>query len=84
MPISILEALAQLTSELEQTTIEAIILPFAIIWCRENPEYFKHTWPASQLVRRFINILTTKNSHNNKPKLQKTDNSYRNQEPVTS
>ena len=69
MPISILEALAQLTSELEQTTIEAIILPFAIVWCRKNPEYFKHTWPASQLVRRFINILTTQNSHNNKPKL---------------
>jgi Fe-S-cluster containining protein len=57
IPISILEALAQLTSELEQTTIEAIILPFAVVWCRENPEYFKHTWPASQLVRRFINIL---------------------------
>jgi hypothetical protein len=69
MPISILEALAQLTNELEQTTTEAIILPFAIIWYRENPEYFKHTWPASQLVRRFINILTTQNSHHHTPKL---------------
>lgn len=78
MPISILEALAQLTNELEQTTIEVIILPFAVIWSRENPEYFKHTWPASQLVRRFINIITTRNRHNNEPKPQKTDNSCRN------
>ena len=82
-PISILEALAQLTSELEGTTTEAIILPFALVWCRENPEYFKHTWPASQLLRRFINILTVQDRHNNKPKPQKTDNSYRNQGPLT-
>jgi len=81
MPISILEALAQLTSELEQTTIEAVILPFAVIWCRENPEYFKHTWPASQLVGRFINILTTRNRYNNEPKAQKTNNPCRNQKP---
>jgi len=78
MPISILEALAQLTSELEQTTIEAIILPFAVVWCRENPEYFKHTWPASQLVKGFINILTTRNRYNNEPKPHETDNSCRN------
>jgi len=78
MPISILEALAQLTSEFEHTTIEAIILPFAVIWCRENPEYFKHTWLAPQLVTRFINIITTRNSCNNEPEPQKTDNSCRN------
>lgn len=58
MPVSIFEALTQLTSELERTNTEVIILPFAIAWCRENPEYFKHTWPASELVRRFINVLT--------------------------
>ncbi|MHC4395146.1 MAG: YkgJ family cysteine cluster protein [Planctomycetota bacterium] len=77
MPISILTALAQLTSEIEQTTIEAIALPFAFVWCQENPEYSKHTWPASQLVRRFINILITQNRYNNKAELQKTDNSCR-------
>lgn len=63
MPISILNALACLTSELEQATNKAIILPFALIWCLDNPEYFKHTWPASYLVRRFINILTTQNRY---------------------
>lgn len=70
-PISVLEALAQLTGELEGTTPEAIILPFALVWCRENPEYFNHTWSASQLLRRFINILTVQNRHNNKVKPQK-------------
>ena len=83
MPISILNALAHLTSELEETTIEAIILPFVFAWCQENPKYFKHTWPASQLVRCFINILTTENRHKNKPKPQKTDNSCSDQKLLT-
>ncbi|MHC4113757.1 MAG: YkgJ family cysteine cluster protein [Planctomycetota bacterium] len=69
MPISIAEALAELTSELEQKPVETIILPFALAWYDKNYGYFKHIWPASQLVRRFINVLTTQNSHNNKPKL---------------
>lgn len=99
MPTSILEALAHLTSELEQTTIHTIMLPFAVFWCRENPEYFKHTWLASQLVRRFVNILTTKGRHKNKPIIntlpinnghknkltpQNTDNSCRNQERASA
>ena len=75
MPLSILDALAHLTGELEQTTIDVIILPFAFAWGHDNREYFQHTWPASELVRRFINILTTRNSrHNNNAKPQKTDN----------
>ena len=83
MPLSVLEALAQLTNELEGTTPEAIILPFALVWCRENPEYLKHSWPASQLLRRFINILTVQNRHNNKAAPQKTDTSYRDEGPLT-
>ncbi len=83
MPLSVLEALAQLTNEVEGTTPEAIILPFALVWCRENPEYLKHSWPASQLLRRFINILTVQNRHNNKADPQKTDTSYRNEGPLT-
>ena len=58
MPFSLLEALAQLTSEIEHRSIETIILPFALPWCYSNPEYARHTWPARQLVRHFINILT--------------------------
>lgn len=60
-PISIAEALAELTNELEQKPVETIILPFVLAWCDENYEYFEHTWPASELVGRFVEILNSQN-----------------------
>ena len=60
-PVSIAEALAELTSRLEQKPAEAILLPFVFAWCDENYEYFEHTWPASELVSRFIKIISSQN-----------------------
>ncbi len=57
-PISIIEALAKLTSELEQKPVETIMLPFVLSWYDRNYEYFEHTWPASELVGRFVEILS--------------------------
>lgn len=76
MPVSILEVLAHLTSELEQASVEAVMLPFALAWCDDNREYFQHTWPAPELVRRFINVLITRTDrHHNKATAEKIDNS---------
>ena len=60
-PISIAEALAELTGELEQKPVETIMLPFVLAWCDSNYEYFERTWPASELVERFVEILSRKN-----------------------
>lgn len=60
-PFSIAEALAELTSELEQKPVETIMLPFVFAWYDRNYGCFEHTWPASELVRRFVEILSSQN-----------------------
>jgi Fe-S-cluster containining protein len=65
MPVSILEALGQLSSELEQSDIEAVMLPLAFAWAEDNVERAERTWPAAAIVKRFVEILydmTAKNS----------------------
>ena len=57
MPVSILTALAQLTSELGYIPIKVIMLPLALAWCYDNPGYLGHSWPAPHLVEQFIDIL---------------------------
>ena len=57
MPFSVLECLGQLTAELEQSDVEAVILPLALPWAQENVERSKRTWPAVTVVKRFVEIL---------------------------
>ncbi len=57
MPVSILECLGQLTAELEQSDVEAVMLPLALPWARENIERSRRTWPAVTMVERFVDIL---------------------------
>ena len=57
MPVSVLEALGQLASDLEGTPIEAIMLPLALPWARENLERNQQTWPAVMMVERFVEII---------------------------
>ena len=57
MPVSVLDCLAQLTAELEQSNIEAVMLPLAIPWMQENIERGQRTWPAITMVERFVKIL---------------------------
>lgn len=56
-PVSVLECLGQLTAELEQSNIEAVMLPLAIPWTQENIERGERTWPAVTMVERFVEIL---------------------------
>jgi len=57
MPVSVLECLGQLTAELEQSDVEAIMLPLALPWAQENVERSRRTWPAVMVVERFVQIL---------------------------
>jgi len=57
MPVSVLQCLGQLTAELEQSNIEAVMLPLALPWAQENIERGKRTWPAVTMVERFVEIL---------------------------
>jgi Fe-S-cluster containining protein len=60
MPVSVLEALGQLTSELEQTEVGAIMLPLSFAWAQDNIERAKRKWPAAEMVKRFVEILKQK------------------------
>ena len=57
MPVSILECLGQLASELEQREVEAVVLPLALPWALKNHDRSGCTWPTAMMVERFIEIL---------------------------
>ena len=57
MPVSVLEAVGQLTAELENLDIEAIMLPLALPWAHTNIECSHRTWPAVTMVKRLVEIL---------------------------
>jgi Fe-S-cluster containining protein len=75
MPISILECLGQLAAELEQSDIEAVMLPLALPWVQENLERGERTWSAVTMVECFVEILQALNNEQsqastaNKPQL---------------
>ncbi len=57
MPIRMSNALVQLSSELEGTTMEAVILPLILLWCEENKKRVERTWPFEMMVKRFVEII---------------------------
>ncbi len=57
MPVNVLECFGQLTADLEQSNIEAVMLPLALPWAQENLERGQRTWPAVTMVERFVEIL---------------------------
>jgi Fe-S-cluster containining protein len=57
MPVRMLTALGQLASELEGTSVEAVILPLALVWCEENRQRDERTWPFAMMVKRFLEII---------------------------
>ena len=57
MPVSVLECLGWLAAELEQSDVEAIMLPLALPWAEENIERSNRTWSAVAMVERFIEII---------------------------
>jgi len=66
MPVRILECIGQLSAELEQTDIEAVILPLALPWALLKIERGKRTWPAVTMVERFVEILRALNIEQSK------------------
>jgi len=71
MPISVLECLGQLAAELEQSDIEAVMLPLALPWAQENLERAERTWPAVTMVECFVEILQTLNIEQSKSPIMK-------------
>ena len=65
MPVSVLECLGRLAAELEQSDVEAIMLPLALPWAQENTERSKRTWSAVDMVEQFIHILQETNKAQN-------------------
>lgn len=57
IPVSILEAVCQLTAELENLDKEAIMMPLAFAWAGDNLPRADRTWPAVAMVTRFVEIL---------------------------
>jgi Fe-S-cluster containining protein len=57
MPVSVLECLGRLAAELEQSDLEAIMLPLALPWAEENIDRSSRTWSAVAMVERFIEII---------------------------
>lgn len=57
MPVRMSNVLVQLASELEGTQEQAVILPLALLWCEDNRERAKKTWPFETMVRRFVEII---------------------------
>lgn len=64
MPMSVLDALGQFAAELEQSNIEAVMLPLALPWAQGNLERSHRSWPAVTMVRRFVDILKLTASKN--------------------
>lgn len=64
IPVSVLECLAELTAELEQSNVESVMLPLALPWAQENLERSVQTWPAVMMVEHFIEILKAAASKN--------------------
>lgn len=56
-PVSVAEALTQLTADVEGRPIESIMLPFALAWAQDNGRRSERRWPALQMVERFFAIL---------------------------
>jgi len=56
-PARMSEVLGRLASDLEKTSVEALIMPLALIWADENRQRGARTWPAPMMVERFIDIV---------------------------
>jgi Fe-S-cluster containining protein len=57
MPVNILECVCRLTAELEQSEIEAVMMPLALPWAQENLGRSERTWPAVTIVKHFVAII---------------------------
>lgn len=64
MPVHIVEVLSRLASDLEGTSIEAVMLPLVLVWHQDNLHRAQQTWPAAAMVERFVEIVRETASEN--------------------
>jgi Fe-S-cluster containining protein len=57
MPVSIIECLSRLATELEQSDIEVVMLPLALPWVQGNLVRCERKWSAVTMVERFVGIV---------------------------
>lgn len=57
LPVSILESIGTLVQRLEQSQVEAVILPMALVDIDEFCTRSKKTWPAVQMINLFLDII---------------------------
>lgn len=57
IPVRIELALKLMTSKLEQTRQESIVLPCVFDWFLDNKERYNRVWPAKMLVEHFIEAV---------------------------
>lgn len=57
IPVQVGNALCLLSSRLENTCEEAVMLPLAFIWCDENLHRSEQTWSAKMMVEQFVDII---------------------------
>jgi len=57
MPVKVLDALAQVAAEMEQTETQAVMMPLVAFWYVENRHREFRTWPGPELVSRFLDCL---------------------------
>jgi len=58
IPAKVLDALAQVAADLEQTEVQSVIMPLAPFWFEENRDRALRTWPGVELVSRFLECLS--------------------------
>lgn len=57
MPARMSEVLGRLASDLEGTNVEGLTMPLALIWGDANAQRDSRTWPAPEMVARFMEII---------------------------
>jgi Fe-S-cluster containining protein len=57
MPVKVLDALAQTAAEMEQTQVQAVMMPLVPFWYEENRHREFRTWSGPELVSRFLDCL---------------------------
>jgi len=57
MPVYVTEVLGRLAAELEQTSVEAVMLPLVLVWYEHNAERDRQTWPTNTIVDMFAEIV---------------------------
>jgi Fe-S-cluster containining protein len=57
LPVSVLEALADLSAQVQAMPLESIALPLALPWLEDNRSRLLRTWPAADLARTLVGIL---------------------------